>query len=526
MKKNKTNNNTTKNMENVNKSGEFKDVFLSRNQLIWRAFKKHKLAMLGLNVLIVFYIIAIFADFIVPYNIYNQSLSHSYAPPTPLHMKYKGKTIAPYVMPFRMVISESTGEKQPINMYFFNHLKFANGEEISTNKTQNIKFLVYYRRYLYLKGKDKPILVESHSEVKNYLDQQELSLLKTGKYISNETSAIAKEKVANFYNEKFIGSVYGSQNSKYKRINENDILKIKKVRELKAIEFIRKDNTMELIDTPKVVDYDYNTYPVKFFVKGWNGKMLFFIPFKYHLFGVVNYDNNSYVRYFLLGSDMFGRDQFSRIIKASRISLSIGLVGIFITFILGLFFGGISGYYGGIVDDILMRFAELIMSIPGFYLLILLRAVLPLDIPSTQVYMLIVFILSFISWAGLSRVIRGMVLSISKREFVDAAKTLGYPDSKIIWKHIIPNTSTYLIVRATLDIPSYILGEASLSFLNLGIREPDASWGLMLSQAQNMYVLTKAPWLLLPGVFIFVAVLAFNFLGDGLRDAFDPKALG
>jgi peptide/nickel transport system permease protein len=526
VKKNKTQNISKKNIENAKSQGEFKDVFLSRNQLIWRAFKKHKLAMIGLNVLIVFYIVALFADFVVPYNIYNQSLDHSYAPPTKLSTKYQGHTVAPYVMPFRMVINESTGEKMPVNMYFFNRLKFANGTTITTKKTQNIKFITYYRRYLYLKGENKPILIESHSEVKQYLDKNELPLLKTGKLKFTETSAIAKEKVANYYNEKFVGSVYGNSNSGYKRINENGIEKIVTTKDLMAIEFIKNNSTIELIDSPKVVSYDYNIYPIRFFVKGWEGKMLFFIPFKYHLFGVVNYDNNPYVKYFLLGSDMFGRDQFSRIIKASRISLSIGLVGIFITFILGLFFGGISGYYGGIVDDVLMRFAELIMSIPGFYLLILLRAILPLDIPSTQVYILIVFILSFISWAGLSRVIRGMVLSISRREFVDAAKTLGYPDSKIIWKHIIPNTSTYLIVRATLDIPSYILGEAALSFLNLGIREPDASWGLMLSQAQNMYVLTKAPWLLLPGVFIFIAVLSFNFLGDGLRDAFDPKALG
>ena len=515
-----------KNIENVKNQGEFKDVFLSRNQLIWRAFKKHKLAMIGLNVLIVFYIVALFADFVVPYNIYNQSLDHSYAPPTSLLTKYQGHTVVPYVMPFRMVINESTGEKMPVNMYFFNRLKFENGITIATKNTHNIKFITYYRRYLYLKGENKPILIESHSGVKQYLDENELPLLKNSKLKFTETSAIAKEKVANYYNEKFVGSVYGNSNSQYKRINENDIEKIETTKNLMAIEFIKNDNTIELIDSPKVASYDYNIYPVRFFVKGWEGKMLFFIPFKYHLFGAVNYDNNPYVKYFLLGSDMFGRDQFSRIIKASRISLSIGLVGIFITFILGLFFGGISGYYGGIVDDVLMRFAELIMSIPGFYLLILLRAILPLDIPSTQVYILIVFILSFISWAGLSRVIRGMVLSISRREFVDAAKTLGYPDSKIIWKHIIPNTSTYLIVRATLDIPSYILGEAALSFLNLGIREPDASWGLMLSQAQNMYALTKAPWLLLPGVFIFITVLSFNFLGDGLRDAFDPKALG
>ncbi|HDG61536.1 MAG TPA: ABC transporter permease, partial [Thermotoga sp.] len=193
---------------------------------------------------------------------------------------------------------------------------------------------------------------------------------------------------------------------------------------------------------------------------------------------------------------------------------------------LALVFGGISGFYGGFVDEVMMRIAEIIMSIPNFYLLILLRSLLPLDIPSTQIYILLVFILSFIGWAGRSRVIRGMVLSIKQKEFVEAAIAIGLPNRKVLFKHVLPNTMSYLIVAATLAIPGYILGEASLSYLGLGIREPDASWGLMLAQAQDVTIMTKSPWLLIPGIFIFITVLAFNFVGDALRDALDPRSLG
>ena len=275
-----------------------------------------------------------------------------------------------------------------------------------------------------------------------------------------------------------------------------------------------------------VEDYDYKIYKVKFFIKSWEGKLLWLFPLRYHLFGVENPDNNPYVKLFIMGADQFGRDVWSRIAFASRVSLSIGLIGMSITFGLALIFGGISGYYGGIVDEIMMRIAEIIMSIPGFYLLILLRALLPMDIPSTQIYILLVFILSFIGWAGTSRVIRGMVLSIRQREFVEAAVAIGLPDSRILMKHVLPNTTSFLIVAATLRIPGYILGEAGLSYLGLGIREPDASWGLMLAQAQDVYVLQHAPWLLIPGAFIFFTVLSFNFVGDALRDALDPRSLG
>jgi len=173
-----------------------------------------------------------------------------------------------------------------------------------------------------------------------------------------------------------------------------------------------------------------------------------------------------------------------------------------------------------------MRITEILMSIPSFYLIISLSSILPSALDPTVRYLFIIIILSFIGWPGMTRVIRGMTLGIKQTEFIEAAVALGYPPRRIIWKHLIPNTTTYIIVNATLSIPSYILGEAGLSFLGVGITEPGASWGLMLSQAQSIEALTNYPWLLLPGLFIFLTVMSFNLFGDALRDALDPRALG
>jgi peptide/nickel transport system permease protein len=258
---------------------------------------------------------------------------------------------------------------------------------------------------------------------------------------------------------------------------------------------------------------------IRFFVRGTPYKLWGFIPTDRHLFGV-NGDNNVY----LLGTDQFGRDYLSRLLYASQISLSVGMVGISLTLVLGMLVGGISGYYGGWIDDAIMRVCEVIMSVPDFYLLLALAAALPPTLPPIVVYFLIIGILSLIGFAGMARIIRGMVLSVREREYVEAARSLGVSNLTIIIRHIIPSTYTFAIVTATLSIPGYILSEASLSFLGLGIRDPMASWGNMLSAAEDLSSLEQRTWLLIPGLMIFITTLTFNFLGDGLRDALDPKS--
>ena len=259
--------------------------------------------------------------------------------------------------------------------------------------------------------------------------------------------------------------------------------------------------------------------PLRLFVRGARYKLFGVLPTDRHLYGVPAPDV-----VFLLGADPLGRDMMSRLLHGGQISLTVGLVGIAISFTLGLLLGGVAGYFGGWVDVVIMRMTELLLTIPGLYLIIALRAVFPADLPSQQVYLAIVAILAFIAWAGLARVIRGMVLSIRRAEYVTAAEALGAGRLRIIARHILPNTMSFVIVAATISIPGYILGEVFLSFLGVGVQEPSASWGNMLIQARSLRALNSFPWLLfVPGTAIFLTVMAFNFLGDGLRDALDPR---
>ena len=259
-------------------------------------------------------------------------------------------------------------------------------------------------------------------------------------------------------------------------------------------------------------------YFIKPFVKGEKYKLLGFIPCSRHLFGV-----NKEGRLFLLGTDINGRDVFSRLFYGARISLTVGFLALFIAFPIGLLYGAISGYLGGKIDNIMMRIAEAILSIPTFYLLVILAGILPANMTSVQRFMLITVILSFIGWAGFSRVIRGMVLSVKNADYIMAARAIGQRKTKIILKHIIPQTLSYAIVAMTLSVPSYILAESGLSFLGLGIQQPDASWGNMLKEAQSLTTILDRPFLLMPGLLIFVAVLSFNVIGDTIRDILDPK---
>jgi peptide/nickel transport system permease protein len=258
-------------------------------------------------------------------------------------------------------------------------------------------------------------------------------------------------------------------------------------------------------------------YPLHLFSKGDSYSLLGVIPFSRHLFGV-----REEGRIYLMGADARGRDLFSRILYGGRISLSIGLIGVFISFTLGLIVGGISGYYGGRIDNILMRLCEMFMMVPGFYLLLALRAAVPDEFNSVQVYFAIIVILSFIGWASLARIIRGMCLSLKERDYVLAAKVLGVSDLQIIIRHILPHTFSYSIFAVMLSIPGYILGESALSLLGLGIQDPYASWGNLLTDAMSIVRIHFAPWILWPSFFIFLTVLSFNVVGDALRDAFDP----
>lgn len=260
-------------------------------------------------------------------------------------------------------------------------------------------------------------------------------------------------------------------------------------------------------------------YPLRLFVRGDRYEFLPGIHGDRHLLGL----GPAAPRLYLLGADQLGRDVLSRILYGARVSLSVGLLGIAISFALGLLVGGLAGYYGGWVDVLLMRGSEILMSIPALYLILALRAAFPATLPSQWTYLLIVLILSFVSWTGLGRVVRGMVLSIREREYVKAAEALGLPPLRIIARHILPNTLSYVVVAATIQVPGYILAEVALSFLGAGIQEPQASWGNMLQQAASVNTMQACPWILWPGLFIFVAVFSFNVLGDGLRDALDPR---
>ena len=269
-------------------------------------------------------------------------------------------------------------------------------------------------------------------------------------------------------------------------------------------------------------------FPLRFFAKGWKYKLWWVIPCERHLFTV-----DGPGRIALLGTDSVGKDVFSRVLEGGKISMSIGLLGISISLILGMFIGSIAGYFGGWWDLILMRLVEFLLAIPGLYLIIALRAYFQTesflglggkDMTSGQMYLIIVLILAFIGWAGQARVIRGMVMAISKQDFIQAERALGASTLRIITRHILPNTMSYVIVAATIAVPGYILGEVSLSYLGVGIQDPQVSWGIMLEQAQNASTIRNCPWLLFsPAVVIFLTVFSFNFLGDGLRDALDPR---
>ncbi len=365
-------------------SGDEKIFVASYLQLMWWRFLKHKMALISAVIIIVFYSVAAFAEFVAPYNPDDSFIQYKLAPPTKIHViDDNGKLQRPFI--YKM-----TRERDPLTLR------------------------------------------------SNYIEDRE------------------------------------------------------------------------------------TIYPIRFFVQGPEYEILGRWPSTLHLFGVDAPRDEMGI--FLIGADRLGRDLFSRVCYGARISLTIGLVAVFISLVVGIVMGGISGYYGGAVDNAIQRLIEFIRSIPDIPLIMALAAALPADLPVIQLYFGVTIVLAFIGWTGLARVVRGRFLSMREEDFVMAARFAGSSEMRIILRHMMPSFLSHIIASLTLSIPGIILAETGLSFLGLGLRAPAISWGVLLQEAQNIRSVALAPWVLLPALAVIVTVLAFNFLGDGIRDAADPYA--
>jgi len=279
---------------------------------------------------------------------------------------------------------------------------------------------------------------------------------------------------------------------------------------------IRDPNTLKRVYTPD----PSIKIPVRFFAPGFDYRLFGVIPANRHLLGVEG--TTAEESLFLLGTDEQGRDLWSRLMYGTRISLTIGLAGVGISLVLGVLLGGISGLYGGVVDTVIQRVIEILRSIPTIPLWMGLAAALPNDWTVMQVYFAITLIISLVGWTELARVVRGRFLSLREEDFVMAAELAGCSQMRIILTHLVPSFLSHIIAATTLAIPGMIISETSLSFLGLGLRPPAISWGVLLQQAQTIQALAISPWLLLPAAPVVLVILAFNFMGDGLRDAADP----
>ncbi len=537
----------------IKKEDLFEVKYMNRFQLVWRVLRKHKLGMISLVVLIILYAVAIFADFLSPLNPYQMEQQYSYAPPSTVRWRDEdGNFTWPYI--YDLVLARDphtyrTTFHEGTSLEAVTAMDQETGEEITFRRdvdgVRDIYLTLETIQYA-VDAEGNEVMLGRRPTYRNRQTFRIEDLEVFDAPMRTETdarAALAALTPVAFPQLRDIGPpvalitelrlhrVFAVVKPEIREVIVESMEIINEVIDdfgmalEEAVFFLEElgidPSILEVIVTPSVIDYETRRYPIQFFIRSWEYKLLWLIPMDLHLFGT-----EVPSRLNLFGADIYGRDMFSRILFGMRIALSIGFVGILISFTIGLSMGGLAGYFGGWADETLMRITEILMSIPSFYLLISLRAILPTGLAPHWTYMLIVVILSFIGWPGMARVIRGMMLSLKETEFVQAAQAMGYPTGRIIWKHMIPNTATYIIVSITLSVPGYILAEAGLSFLGLGINEPSASWGLMLVQAQNIRAMTEAPWLLLPGLFIFIVVMAFNLFGDAIRDALDPRSLG
>lgn len=438
-----------------------------------RRFRKHTLGKIGFFILVVLYGIALFADVFSPYTMVWRDKKKSFHPPSQIEWIYtnaEGKNV------FRPFVYEKIITNVAFKTYKIvpSYTIRAISQEIDVNK-RGLRSITY--------DKDPEIRLET-------------TLDNVQKHYRLEDESEVLERLA----ETLKGLEADPRNDLLIEFSMGEFFVNGEMEELTL--YLTKGNKNFLSLFGKGVPYSFlNLFTAKrHFIGSVTGGVYFW------------------------GADQHGRDILSRMFHGSRISLTVGIVGAILIFIFGLTIGGIAGYFGGKVDVLLMRFGEIIMAFPSIYLLFALRASFPSSLSSSEVYMLIVVILSFIGWASLARIIRGLVLSLKNEDFVLSARTMGLSHWKIIRRHILPNTLSFVIIQATLTVPGYILGESALSLLGLGIMEPQSSWGLMLAAAKNYGTVQNYPWLLVPGFAIFLAIMAWNFFGDGIRDAVDPRS--
>lgn len=437
-----------------------------------RRFKKHTLGKIGFFILVILYGGALFADFLSPFDMTWTDKTKSYHPPTKLRLFYDGpdgRQLRPYVFEQRIV---------------------------------NVAFKQYGV---------VPLRTVRAISIENIAGSAELRSIATGQTPAERRRTIIQD-VAEHYRIEVDSEPMRRLAAEIDRLERSPDPDARIRFQLGTRNIQGRQKPLELW----LAKGNKNFFG--FFAEGTPYRFLGVFTTRTHFL------TSPTGGFFILGTDALGRDIVSRLLHGSRVSLTVGLLGAMISFSIGLLIGGIAGYAGGVVDNILMRLAEVVIAIPGIYLLFALRATFPANLTSVQVYILIVIILSGIGWASLSRIIRGLVLSIKNEDYVMSARTMGLSHLKIITKHILPNTFSFVIIQATLTIPGFILGESALSLLGLGITEPQSSWGLMLAVARNYRVMNQFPWILTPGFLIFLAIMAWNFFGDGIRDSVDPRS--
>ncbi|MFP4644240.1 MAG: ABC transporter permease [Spirochaetales bacterium] len=438
-----------------------------------RRFKKHTLGRVGLGILLFLYFVVLFADFLGPYDMVWADSSKPFHPPA------------------------------EINWFYTNH----EGE-------REFRPFVYEQRQTDI-ARRKYQVIPQHSIRAVTVPLQPGRRQYSWQAIGSDRQAREDEIVENV--------------TRQFRLEQGDEAIDRLRQAIRELEEDPRNDAVEdfVVDTVELDgrEHDRTVYLAKgnknfvnFFEKGVPYSFLGMFEARTRLF------TSKTSGFYPLGADRNGRDLLSRLMHGGRVSMTVGLIGAAVTFTLGLTFGGIAGYAGGKTDNVIMRLCEVVIAIPSLYLLLALRAAFPPGLTSTQIYLLIVVITSLVAWASFARIIRGLVLAIRSQDYVLSARTMGLSHWQIIRKHVLPNTFSYSIVQVTLLIPSFILGEAALSLLGLGITEPQASWGNMLSVARNYRVVRDFPWILWPGFLIFLGILAWNFFGDGIRDAVDPRS--